>query len=436
MFRAGILRATALGILSLLVAGNARAEVLAIRGAHLLTADGDVSPSEIARGTLVIRDGKIVAVGDVAAVEIPPGAKIVEADGLWITPGIIDAHSHMGAAGWPNSPANEDINEMTNPISAQVRVLDSVNFQDPALLRAVAGGVTTIQVLPGSGNMVGGQSAILKLRHVGGRYADLFTQAPPGLKMASGENPKRVYGGKGQEPSTRMGNFSVLRTALYEAQAYREKWAKWETGDHQSPAPARDLKMETLGEVLAGKRLVHIHCYRQDEMLTFIQISHEFGFKIRSFEHGLEAYKIAPVLAREGIAVNTWAYSYGFKLEAKDGIPYNPAILAQAGAMFTMHSDSADSVQRLWHEAAQLTGYGVSEQLAVKSFSANPAWVLGVQDRTGRLAAGLDADLAVFDRHPFAPYARVEKTYIDGQLVYDRRRDWVNWNHLPPAGKE
>jgi len=403
---------------------SAQERTLAIRNATILTA---ASPTQIDRGTILVRAGKIAAVG--ANVTIPAGTEVIDGTGMWVMPGIIDSHSHLGVYSWPSVDANSDGNEMTNPITAQVRALDSFNFEDPAIRRAVAGGVTTIQVFPGSGNLVGGQSVIMKLKPEAGRLASVFEKAPPGMKMAMGENPKRVYGARNQAPSTRMGNFAVLREAFLQARDYQGRWQRWNEKKEGTP-PDRNLKLEALVEIMEGKRNVHVHCYRQDEMLNMIKLADEFHFKIRSFQHTIEGYKVAAELASHGIGASTWPDTYGGKMEMADGIPYNATILAANKVTFAIHSDSPDTIQRLWHEAARTVRYGVSEEDAIKSVTKNPAWIAGVDEFTGTIEVGKDADLAVFNGHPFDIFSLVQKTIVDGVVVFDRGRDWTKWNGL------
>jgi imidazolonepropionase-like amidohydrolase len=393
------------------------AGVVAIKGATVLT----VTKGVIENGVVVIRDGKIAAVGK--DVEIPAGAAVIDATGSFLMPGIIDTHSHMGVYAWPGVKANSDGNEATHPIMPHVRAEDGVNLEDPAFKRALAGGVTTIQILPGSANMVGGESFVAKLR-LGSLDSMRFEGAPRGLKMASGENPKRVYGGRNQLPSTRMGNFAVLREFLEKAREYKRKWdtytEKKAKGEDASP-PDKDLKLETLKDVLEGRIRVHIHCYRMDEMATLIAISKEFGWKIASFQHALEAYKVADVLAKEDIAVATWADWWGFKLEAWDGIPWNAGMCEKAGVRTTIHSDSSDGVQRLYTEAAKCLRYGMTEEGALKAITYWPATILGIEKRVGSIEVGKDADLALFSKHPFDVTTLCEKTWIDGKQVFDRK---------------
>jgi imidazolonepropionase-like amidohydrolase len=388
-----------------------------IRNATIMTATGQ----EIAGGSIVLRDGRIVAVG--ATVEAPADAVVVDGTGKWVTPGIIDTHSHLGVYAAPGTQAESDGNEATNPVTAEVWAEHSFWPQDPQIPLAIAGGVTTIQALPGSANLVGGRSAVLKL--VPGRTVQemKFPGARYGLKMACGENPKRVYQSRG--PSTRMGNMAGYRAAFIQAEQYRRRWDKWNT-DHQGDMPQRDLKLESLAEVLRGNIFVQNHCYRADEMVQMLDLGHEFGFKIRSFHHAVEAYKIADVLAREGTAVSIWADWWGFKEEAMDGIHENAALVQQAGARPVIHSDSESGIQRLNQEAAKGMYYGrragiqITRDQALRWVTANPAWVLGLDSIVGTLEAGKMADVVVWSADPFSVYARALQVYNDGWLVYDR----------------
>src|SRR6059058_1308221 len=310
-----------------------------IRNATIMTAAG---PS-IANGSVLLRNGKIAAVG--TSISAPADAVVIDGTGKYVTPGIIDVHSHIGVYPAPGVDANSDGNEATNPVTANVWAEHSVWPQDPQLPRALAGGLTTMQVLPGSANLIGGRSVVVKLvpsRTVQGMK---FPGAKYGLKMACGENPKRVYGQRGG-PSTRMGNVAGYRAAWIRAQDYRRKWDKW-NADHKGDPPTRDLGLETLAEVLRGNMLVPNHCYRSDEMAQMSDIAHEFGYKIRSFHHGVEAYKIADLLAREGIGASVWADWGGFKMEAADAVRANMALLDRAGVRTVMHSDDPDGEQRL-----------------------------------------------------------------------------------------
>ena len=390
-----------------------------IRNVTILTAAGPT----IRNGSIFLRGGKIVAVG--ATVSAPADAVVIEGSGKFVTPGIIDTHSHIGAGGAPGDPGAQtnDVNEATNPVTAHVWVEHSVWPQDPQFPRSLAGGVTTIQILPGSANLIGGRSVVLKLVPSRTAQGMKFPGAKYGLKMACGENPKRVYANRG--PSTRMGNVAGYRQAWIAAERYRRQWDKWNE-TRQGDAPQRDLGLETLAEVLRGNILVHNHCYRADEMAQMIDIAKEFGYKIRSFHHGVEAYKIADLLAREGISASVWADWGAFKLEAADAVRANLALLDRAGVRAIVHSDDASGEQRLNQEAAKSMAEGnrigvpVTAEQAIKWLTINPAWALGLDDRIGSLEAGKNADVVLWSGDPFSVYSRPEKVWIDGALMFDR----------------
>jgi imidazolonepropionase-like amidohydrolase len=407
-----------------------------IRGATVMTAAGTIHrPGYVLMAAGVIQE---VGPGDKA---VPLGALVVDATGKFVTPGLIDTHSHMGVYAMPSAQAHSDGNEMVKPTTPEVWAEHAFWPQDPALSRALAGGITTIQVLPGSGNLMGGRSFVAKLApHVSARQMR-FPGAPQGLKMACGENPKRVYGDKGG-PMTRMGNIAHVRAAFQGAVEYRRKWtayrrdlSHWTTiggkddaGKEVDPPepPARDLGNETLVKVLDKEIYVHNHCYRADEMHIMLDLAKEFGFVIRSFHHALEGYKLADRLAREQVAISTWADWWGFKMEAYDGIPQNAAIVSARGGIVVIHSDSEAELRHLNQEAAKArvaglkVGLNIEENEALRWVTANPAWALGVGDRTGTLERGKMADLVVWDGHPFSVYARAAQVFIDGHKVYDR----------------
>jgi imidazolonepropionase-like amidohydrolase len=396
-----------------------------IRNATILTAAGPA----IRNGSILLRDGKIAAVG--ANVGTPADSVLViDARGKYVTPGIIDIHTHMGDYPAPGMNAHSDGNEATNPNTANVWAEHSVWPQDPQFPRALAGGVTTVQVLPGSANLIGGRSAILKIVPARTVQAMKFPGARYGLKMACGENPKRVYAGRG--PSTRMGNMAGYRAAWIAAEAYKRKWDAW-NANQKSDAPGRDLALESLAEALRGDIYVHMHCYRADEMAQVIDMSHEFGYKVRAFHHAIEAYKIADLLAKEGIAATMWADWGGFKMEALDTVRANIGLVDAAGVRATIHSDDPSGVQRLNQEvakamyAAKRIGLPVTEDVAVKWMTINAANALGLDDRTGSLEAGKNADVVLWDGDPFSVYSHAEKTWVDGALLYDRDDPQQNW---------
>ena len=388
-----------------------------IRNATIMTATGQ----EIANGSLLMKDGKIVAIGK--SVDAPGDAVVVDGTGKYVTPGLIDDHSHLGVYAAPGTDAESDGNEATNPVTAEVWAEHSFWPQDPQIPLAIAGGITTIQALPGSANLIGGRSAILKLIPARTVQEMKFPGARYGLKMACGENPKRVYHTRG--PSTRMGNMAGYREAFSQAEAYRRRWDKWNK-DHQGDPPDRNLRLETLAEVLRGNIYVQNHCYRADEMAQMLDLAREFGFKIRSFHHAVEAYKIADLLARDGTSVSVWADWWGFKEEAMDGIHENAALNQAAGGRPLIHSDSPSGIQRLNQEAAKAMYYGqrsgipVRRDQALRWITANPAWALGLDSVVGTLEPGKMADVVVWSGDPFSVYGKAVQVYNDGWLVYDR----------------
>jgi imidazolonepropionase-like amidohydrolase len=412
-----------------------------IRNATILTAAGPT----IERGSILLLDGKIAAVGQ--NVTAPPGALVIDASGKWITPGVIDTHSHLGVYAAPGIESLEDGNEMTNPNTAEVSAEHSLWPQDPQFDLALAGGITTLQILPGSGNLFGGRGVTVK--NVPSRTAEgmKFPGAPYGLKMACGENPKRVYGSRNSAPQTRMGNVAGYRRAWQAAAEYRDSLRRWKAaGSDAEKRPARNLQLETLAAVLDGEILVHNHCYRADEMATMINIAKEFGYKIASFHHAVEAYKVRDLLAENNICASMWADWWGFKLEAYDGIRENIALVDQAKACAIVHSDDANGIQRLNQEAAKAmragwaAGFKIDRADAVKWLTINPAKALGVDKVTGSLEPGKNADVVIWSSDPFSVYSRAERVFIDGALMYDRtdptkqpRRDFVT-GLVPPGG--
>jgi imidazolonepropionase-like amidohydrolase len=394
-----------------------------ITGATVLTGTGE----RLEGADVLIRDGKIAEVG----ASLSAGdAEVVDAEGKWVTPGIIDVHSHLGVYPSPGTESHSDGNEMTAPVTAQVWAEHSVWPHDPGFTTALAGGVTAMQILPGSANLVGGRGVTLK--NVPGRNVMemKFPGAPHGLKMACGENPKRVYGSRGQAPATRMGNVAGYRAAWIEAAEYRDKVKAAENG--QGEKPTRDLRLETLMGVLEGEIIVHNHCYRGDEMSIMLEIAEEFGYKVGTFHHAVEAYKISDLLAEADTCSAMWADWWGFKMEAYDGIRENIALVDAAGACAIVHSDSATGIQRLNQEAAKVIGAAarvdmtITPERAIRWLTSNAAKSLGVLDQTGTLEAGKMADVVVWDGNPFSVYTRAERVYIDGALAYELGNDEVN----------
>jgi imidazolonepropionase-like amidohydrolase len=367
-----------------------------IRNATILTAAGPT----IRNGAILLRDGKIAAVGP--TVDAPADATVIDAAGKFVTPGIIDTHSHLGVYPAPGVDALSDGNEATNPSTPHVWAEHSVWPQDPQFPRALAAGVTTIQVLPGSANLIGGRSVVLKMVPARTVRDMKFPGATYGVKHACGENPKRVYAQRG--PSTRMGNMAGYRAAYIQAEQYRRRWDKWNATKKGDP-PARDLGMETLAEVLRGNISVQWHCYTASDMELAMEVADEFGFKIRSFHHGVEAYKVADLLAQKGIAASLWSDWGGFKIEAMDGVRANLALVHAAGGRAIVHSDDGSGMQRLNQDAmksiaeARGLGINISEDEAIKWITVNPAWALGLEDRIGTLEAGKNADVVLWDGH-------------------------------------
>ncbi len=393
-------------------------ETTLLRNATVLTGTGE----QLDAADVLMRDGKIAAVGNNLSDE---GALVVDASGQWVTPGIIDLHSHLGVYPSPSVDAHSDGNEMTAANTAEVWAEHSLWPQDPGFVAALAGGVTALQILPGSANLFGGRSVTVK--NIPGRtMQDMkFPGAPHGLKMACGENPKRVYGvGKGVAPFTRMGNVAGYRKAWIAAEDYRTRTEKALDGD--GDAPLRDLQLETLVGVLDGEILVHNHCYRADEMAIMLDIAEEFGYRIASFHHAVEAYKIPDLLADSGTCAAVWADWWGFKMEAYDGIIENAAIVDQAGACAIVHSDDDLGIQRLNQETAKIVGaaaragINITPAHAIRWITSNPAKALGISEMVGTLEMGKMADVTVWAGDPFSVYTKVSRVYIDGALVYDR----------------
>src|SRR6266851_1064298 len=373
---------TILGLMSLRVSAQQTAappshnEVL-IKNAVVMT----VTRGNVQNGSVYIKNGKVAAVGK--EVNAPSTATVIDAGGKYLTPGIIDSHSHIAL--------DDDVNEATSPITPQMMMIDAFDYQDKAIYRGLAGGVTTSLLLHGSANMIGGQAVVIKHKYGASRDAMLFPGAPQSIKFASGENPKRVYGGKEQLPSTRMGNFAVQRAALVEAQDYMREWddydAKVKRGDKDAKAPKHDLKLEALADVLRGKLLVQIHCYRADELLTEMAMAKEFGYK----------------------------------QEAWDAIPWNAVLSMRKGVRVAIKSDSGDFARRLNQEAGKTMRYGgATEEEALKMITINPAWIIGVDDRVGSIEVGKDADLVIWDGYPLSSFGVPNKVLIDGDVYFDR----------------
>jgi imidazolonepropionase-like amidohydrolase len=373
---------------------------------------------------LLLQNGKVVALGKRLAA--PAGARVIDAQGRWVTPGIIDVHSHDGDFALPLTSDNTDTNESTDWNTANVWAEHSVQPMDPAFSRALASGVTALQVLPGSINLFGGRGVVLKPIGAVTMQAMKFPGAPYSLKMACGENPKFFYGGKGRFPATRMGNVAGYREAWLAARRYKADWDKYERSG--GDPPKRDLKLDTLVGVLDGDIRVHMHCYKADEMAVVLDVAKEMGYRIAAFHHATDAYKI-PVLLREaGACVAVWADWWGFKVEAEDGIPENAALLDAAGVCVMMHSDSPALGQRLNIEAGKAAAAGrragldIPPERAIRWVTSNPARALGLADRIGALEPGKNADVVIWSADPLSVYSHADQVFIDGALLYDRAR--------------
>ena len=373
-------------------------------------------------GSVVVRDGKIAALGPNPAV--PKDATVIDGTNQFLMPGIIDCHSHIAA---------ESINEGSVSVSSMVGIQDVLNPEDIAIYRALAGGVTTANILHGSANAIGGKCSVLKMRWGKTAQAMLFEGAMPGIKFALGENPKRrgeqlAYGAPElRYPATRMGVEDVIREAFREARAYQAGWklyaAKKAKGETAIP-PARDLKLEPLVEVLEGKRLVHVHCYRQDEILMMLHIADDYGFKVRTLQHVLEGYKVAKEIAEHGAGASTFSDWWAYKVEAYDAIPYNAAIMTRKGVLVSINSDDPELMRHLNTEAAKTMKYGgMTETQALAMITINPARQLMIDQRVGSIELGKDADLVLFDKHPLSTLSKVTKVLIDGQVYFDRDQD-------------
>jgi imidazolonepropionase-like amidohydrolase len=392
--------------------------VILIQNATILT----VSHGTIEHGSILIKDGKIAEVG--TSIRAPKDAQVLDAAGQFVIPGIIDCHSHIGIDG--------NVNEGSVSVSSMVNIADVLNPDDIDIYRDLAGGVTVANVLHGSANSIGGQTVVIKLRW-GLSAAKLpFEGALPGIKFALGENPKRsnfsVPGATPRYPTTRMGVEETIRTAFAEARDYKKTWDDYDKrlsgGDKNAVPPRRDLRLDPLVEVLEGKRYVHAHCYREDEILMLLRVAKEFGFKVRTLQHVLEGYKVADEIAAAGTGASTFSDWWAYKVEAYDAIPYNAAIMTRRGVVVSVNSDDAEEATHLNQEAAKTMRYGgLTHDEALKLVTLNPAIQLGIDKRVGSIDVGKDADLVVYNHDPLSAYAVVQQTLIDGRVYFDRKRD-------------
>jgi imidazolonepropionase-like amidohydrolase len=397
-----------------------------INGKVLTITQGTFDP-----GMVLVEGGRIVAVGE--GLVLPEDAEIYDASGKVVMPGLIDAHCHVGL--WPEGLGWEysDGNEMTDPITPHLRALDALHPEDPAWKELVEAGVTTVLTGPGSGNLIGGQWVCVKTAPRS-NVQDMLLLEPAGMKMALGENPKKVYGAQKKAPSTRMGNAAALRAALVDAQNYLEKWRRYEESqarylakreagedDAEPPQqPERDLKLEALGKVLRREMKARVHAHRADDMLTAIRIAEEFNLDL-TLEHATEGYKIAGLLAAKGIPVTAGPILFSReKPELKEMTPRNPALMAQAGVKLAIQTDEMSAVKYLTINAALAVREGLPEDEALKAITIRPAEIIGVEGRIGSLEAGKDADLVVFSGHPLDYRTVADLVLIDGQVVYQR----------------
>jgi imidazolonepropionase-like amidohydrolase len=378
------------------------------------------------KGTIVVENGKIKEVGE--NVMVPAGATVIDAQGQFVIPGIIDCHSHIAVDG--------GVNEGSVSVSSMVNIKDVINPEDIAIYRALAGGVTSANILHGSANAIGGQTLVLKMRWGQDAEGMIFQGATPGIKFALGENPKRAgtpAGGRGapatnaRYPATRMGVEDVIREAFNEAKQYKATWDAYDAavakGQHPLP-PRKDLKLEPLKEVLEGKRFVHAHCYRADEILMLIRVADDYGFKIKTFQHVLEGYKVAKEIAAHGAGGSTFSDWWGYKMEAYDAIPYNVAVMTKKGVVSSLNSDDAELMRRLNTEAAKAMKYGgLTREEALALVTINPAKQLGVDTRVGSIEVGKDADIVIYDKDPLSNFSKVQKVWIDGNKTFDRDSD-------------
>src|SRR5580693_1944323 len=392
--------------------------VILIQNATILT----VSHGTIEHGSILIKDGKIAEVG--TSIKAPKDAQVFDAAGQFVIPGIIDCHSHIAVDG--------SVNEGSVSVSSIVNIADVLNPDDIDIYRDLAGGVTVANVLHGSANSIGGQTVVIKLRW-GQPAAKLpFEGAVPGIKFALGENPKRsnfsIPGATPRYPTTRMGVEETIRTAFVEARDYKKTWDDYDkrvaSGDKNAIPPRRDLRLDPLVEVLEGKRYVHAHCYREDEILMLLRVAKEFGFKVRTLQHVLEGYKVADEIAAAGTGASTFSDWWAYKVEAYDAIPYNAAIMTRRGVIVSINSDDAEEATHLNQEAAKTMKYGgLTHDEALKLVTINPAIQLGIDKRVGSIDVGKDADLVIYNHDPLSAYAVVQQTLIDGRIYFDRKRD-------------
>jgi imidazolonepropionase-like amidohydrolase len=419
MKRVAGLLAFAFALLTPALASAQDSNATLIQNATILT----ITHGNIEHGSVLIQDGKIAAVG--TDLKAPAGATVIDASGQFVMPGIIDCHSHIAVEG--------SVNEGGPAVSSMANIADVLNPEDISIYRDLAGGVTVANILHGSANPIGGQTVVIKLRW-GKSPSELpFQGALPGIKFALGENPKRSNfqpppGIPPRYPATRLGVEEVIRQAFTEAREYKKQWDDYNqrkaAGEQNLMPPRRNETLVPLVEVLEGKRYVHSHCYRADEILMLMRVAKEFGFKVRTFQHVLEGYKVADEIAASGAGGSTFSDWWAYKAEAYDAIPYNAALMSERGVIVSINSDDAEEASHLNQEAAKAIKYGgLSSNDALKLVTLNPAIQLGIDSRVGSIDVGKDADLVIYNHDPLSVYAVVQKTFIDGQVYFDRQRD-------------
>ncbi|HUF26784.1 MAG TPA: amidohydrolase [Gemmatimonadaceae bacterium] len=402
-----------------------------IRNATVLT----VTQGTLESTDVLLENGRIARIG--RNVQAPSGARIVDGTGKYLLPGIIDAHSHA---------MSDAINEGSLSVTSMTRIQDVLNPTAGNLYRILAGGVTTLHILHGSANSIGGQNAVVKLKF--GRSLDemMFPGAMPGIKFALGENPKRASrapqrGETARYPATRMGVEAVIRDAFTRARDYKRDWDEYRAAvarrDARAVPPRRDLELEPLVEIIEGKRWVHAHSYRSDEILMLLQLADEFGFRIRTLQHVLEGFKVASEIAAHGAMASTFADNWSYKIEAYDAIPHNAAVMTSHGVVVSLNSDSDERARRMNIEAAKMVKYGgLSDDEALKLVTYNPALQLGIQDRVGSIEVGKDADVVLWSQHPLSVYAVAEMTFIDGEVFFDRSQEATRLARLEQERRE
>lgn len=385
----------------------------------------DGAGRRIDNGEVLMRDGRIVAVGHGLDRQ---GATVIDGQGRWLTPGVIDIHSHNGTFPMPltsQESTASDVSEISDPNVADTWIEHAVNPQDPAFAAALRAGVTTLQILPGSTPLFSGRSVVVKPVSVADVRSMKFPGAPQGLKMSCGENAKSHFGEKDKLPNSRQGEIALVRDAFVQAQQYRDEWKSYSKGSSKKPPP-RDLKLDTLAAVLEGDIPVHMHCYRASDMVAMLGVAAEFGFRITTFQHAADAYKIVPQLKQAGTCAAVWSDWWGFKMEILDAIRENAVMVDAAGGCVMMHSDSPIVGQRLNIEAAKAAASGrrigldPPQEHIIRWITSTPAKALGLGDRIGTIAPGFNADLVIWSDDPFSIYSKADQVFIDGALVYDR----------------